>query len=53
MPPRQIPFNAGYIYFELTQGGSLWEEVVQHEAGALHVAGDFPSLKLEVRGARA
>lgn len=53
MPPRQIPFNAGYIYYELTQGGALWEEVVRHGGIALHVAGEFPSLKLELWGVRA
>ena len=53
VPPRQIPFNAGYIYYELMQGGALWEEVVRHGGIALHVAGDFPSLKLELWGVRA
>ena len=53
VPPRQIPFNAGYIYYELTQGGPLWEEVVRHGGVALHVAGEFPSLKLELWGVRA
>ncbi|KVU84773.1 type VI secretion protein [Burkholderia ubonensis] len=53
VPPRQIPFNAGYIYYELMRGGPLWEEVVRHGGLALHVAGDFPSLKLELWGVRA
>ncbi|KWB82946.1 type VI secretion system baseplate subunit TssK [Burkholderia ubonensis] len=53
VPPRQIPFNAGYIYYELTQGGPLWEEILRHGGLALHVAGDFPSLKLELWGVRA
>ncbi|RQS26677.1 type VI secretion system baseplate subunit TssK [Burkholderia sp. Bp8992] len=53
VPPRQIPFNAGYIYYELTQGGPLWEEVVRHGGIALHVAGEFPSLRLELWGVRA
>lgn len=52
VPPRQIPFNAGYIYYELTQGGPLWEELVRHGGLALHVAGDFPSLRLELWGVR-
>ncbi|WP_153102333.1 type VI secretion system baseplate subunit TssK [Paraburkholderia hayleyella] len=52
VPPRQIPFNAGYIYYELTQGGPLWEEVVRHGGLALHVAGEFPSLRLELWGVR-
>jgi type VI secretion system protein ImpJ len=24
VPPRQIPFNAGYIYYELSRMGPLW-----------------------------
>ena len=35
------------------QGGALWEEVVRHGGIALHVAGDFPSLELELWGVRA
>lgn len=53
VPPRQIPFNAGYVYYELTRNGPLWEEVARHGGLALHVAGDFPSLKLELWGVRA
>ncbi|MEA3122868.1 MAG: type secretion system protein ImpJ [Paraburkholderia sp.] len=52
VPPRQIPFNAGYVYFELTRSGALWEEIAKHGGLALHVAGEFPSLKLEVWGIR-
>jgi type VI secretion system protein ImpJ len=52
VPPRQIPFNAGYVYYELARSGPLWEEVARHGGLALHVAGDFPSLKLELWGVR-
>jgi len=52
VPPRQIPFNAGYIYYELTRTGPLWDEVARHGGIALHVAGEFPSLKLELWGVR-
>ena len=53
VPPRQIPFNAGYVYFELARTGALWEEMAQHGGLALHVSGDLPSLKLELWGIRA
>lgn len=53
VPPRQIPFNAGYVYYELTRSGPLWDEVAKHGGLALHVAGEFPSLKLELWGVRA
>ncbi|WP_233873498.1 type VI secretion system baseplate subunit TssK [Paraburkholderia adhaesiva] len=52
VPPRQIPFNAGYVYYELVQSGQLWDMVLQHGGIALHVAGDFPELKLELWGVR-
>ena len=52
VPPRQIPFNAGYIYYELTRSGPLWEEIARHGGIALHVAGEFPSLRMELWGVR-
>ncbi|REG61319.1 type VI secretion system protein ImpJ [Paraburkholderia sp. BL6669N2] len=52
VPPRQIPFNAGYVYYELARTGPLWETVAQHGGIALHVAGDFPALRLELWGVR-
>jgi type VI secretion system protein ImpJ len=52
VPPRQIPFSAGYVYFALSQSGPLWEEVAQHGGLALHVAGEFPALKLQLWGVR-
>ncbi|SFU99308.1 type VI secretion system baseplate subunit TssK [Pseudoduganella namucuonensis] len=46
--PRQVPFHAGYNYFELERGGELWGQL-EHSAGlALHIAGDFPGLELEL-----
>ncbi|SPB15137.1 type VI secretion protein [Caballeronia novacaledonica] len=50
--PRQIPYNAGYLYFELTQNGPLWDEVARHGGLALHVAGEFPQLDLQLWGVR-
>jgi type VI secretion system protein ImpJ len=52
VPPRQIPFNAGYIYYEISRMGTLWDQVARHGGLALHVAGDFPSLQLELWGIR-
>ena len=53
VPPRQIPFNSGYVYFELARGGALWDAVEKHGGIALHVAGEFPELKLQLWGVRA
>jgi len=46
--PRQIPYHAGVSYFELEQGGDLWKQLEASGGMALHVAGDFPELTLEL-----
>ena len=45
--PRQIPFHAGFAYFELDQSSDLWEQLTASGGVALHVAGDFPGLGME------
>jgi type VI secretion system protein ImpJ len=45
--PRQIPYNAGHIYFELDKGGDFWKQLERTGALALHLAGEFPGLTLE------
>lgn len=46
--PRQIPYHAGYTYFELeTRGNELWKQLEQSAGLAMHIAGDFPGLALE------
>ncbi|CAJ0893436.1 hypothetical protein R20233_03739 [Ralstonia sp. LMG 32965] len=52
VPPRQIPFNAGQVYFELNQEHPLWAQVQRYGGLALHVAGQFPELRLELWGVR-
>jgi type VI secretion system protein ImpJ len=51
--PRQIPFHAGYAYFELDQRSDLWEQLKNSGGIALHVAGDFPGLAMEFWAVRA
>ena len=46
--PRQLPFHAGFHYFELDRGGELWKQLERSGSLALHVAGDFPGLELEL-----
>jgi type VI secretion system protein ImpJ len=52
--PRQIPFHAGFNYFELeTRGNDMWKQLENSGGMAMHVAGDFPGLEIEfwaVRG---
>ncbi|GMV44997.1 MAG: hypothetical protein AMXMBFR66_03950 [Pseudomonadota bacterium] len=46
--PRQIPYHAGFTYFELeTRASDLWRQLETSGGLALHVAGDFPGLALE------
>jgi type VI secretion system protein ImpJ len=45
--PRQIPFHAGFVYFELDQSNELWDQLKASGGVAMHVAGEFPGLALE------
>jgi type VI secretion system protein ImpJ len=45
--PRQIPFHAGYAYFELDRSHELWDQLKNSGGVAIHVAGDFPGLTME------
>ncbi len=45
--PRQIPYHAGYNYFELDTSTDLWKQLDRSGGLALHVAGEFPNLNLE------
>ncbi|SUB19582.1 Uncharacterized protein conserved in bacteria [Pantoea agglomerans] len=45
--PPQIPWHAGYSYFELDKNSELWKEMERSGAFALHLAGEFPGLNME------
>lgn len=46
--PRQIPFHAGYAYFELDQSHELWDQLKDSGGVAIYVSGDFPGLAMEL-----
>ncbi|MDH5540968.1 MAG: type VI secretion system baseplate subunit TssK [Rhizobacter sp.] len=46
--PRQLPFHAGFYYFELDRGGELWRVLERSGSFAMHIPGDFPGLELEL-----
>lgn len=46
--PRQLPYRSGTIYFELDTKNPLWKQLDTSGAIALHLAGDFPSLEMEL-----
>ena len=45
---RQLPFHAGHFYFELERSSDLWRQFQKTGNLALHIAGDFPELELEL-----
>ena len=46
--PRQLPFHAGFHYFELDRGNELWKEIARSGSLALFVTNDFPGIELEL-----
>jgi type VI secretion system protein ImpJ len=52
--PRQIPYHAGFNYFELeTRNNELWKQLEASGGLAMHIAGEFPGLELEFWAIRA
>ncbi|GAA4333560.1 type VI secretion system baseplate subunit TssK [Pigmentiphaga soli] len=45
--PRQIPYHAGFNYFELDRANDLWKQLERTGNLAMHIAGEFPGLELE------
>ena len=46
--PRQIPFHAGFTYFELDRGSALFRELKAGGGVALHIPDSFPGLAMEM-----
>ncbi|MGO6969512.1 type VI secretion system baseplate subunit TssK [Rhizobium leguminosarum] len=46
--PRQLPYRSGTIYFELDTKNPLWKQLDTSGAIAVHLAGDFPGLEIEL-----
>ncbi len=46
--PRQIPYHAGVVYFELDGDSPHWGKMSTSGGIAVHVSGDFPGLKMEL-----
>jgi type VI secretion system protein ImpJ len=45
--PRQLPFYAGYTYFELDSGSEYFQHLHTSAGFAMHVAGEFPGLQMQ------
>jgi len=46
--PRQLPYRSGTVYFELDTNSPMWKQLETSGAIALHLAGEFPGLELEL-----
>jgi len=51
-PPRQLAHHAGTYYFELVKSGRDWQNILDEQAVALHIAGRFTELRLRLWGLR-
>jgi type VI secretion system protein ImpJ len=51
--PRQIPYHAGFVYFEFDQSHELWGQLKGSGGVAFHVAGEFPGLTMELWAVRS
>jgi len=46
--PRQIPYHAGFAYFELDRASEMWRTLKGSGGIAIHQSGDFPNLAMEL-----
>ena len=46
--PRQIPFHAGAVYFELDRNSPHWQQMLTSGGFAIHTSGEFPNLRMEL-----
>ncbi|AML50708.1 type VI secretion system baseplate subunit TssK [Falsihalocynthiibacter arcticus] len=46
--PRQIPFNANCVYYELDGTNPYWGKMTTSGGIAVHVSGEYPGLKMEL-----
>lgn len=46
--PRQIPYQTGYVYFEVIKKGPFWAKLSESGGIALHLSGHFPNADIEL-----
>ena len=51
--PRDLPFHAGFSYFELNRRDPAWACMAKANGFGLHIAGDFPGLELQLWAVRS
>jgi type VI secretion system protein ImpJ len=51
--PRQIPYHAGFTYFEIDSTGELWAAMQQSGGFAVHLGAEYPGLIMELWAIRS
>ncbi|TNC92781.1 MAG: type VI secretion system baseplate subunit TssK, partial [Thalassolituus sp.] len=51
--PRQIPYHAGFTYFEIENTGELWNSMQQSGGFAVHLGAEYPGLTMELWAIRS
>jgi len=46
--PLEIPYHAGFDYFELDRTSEFWKQLAVSGGFGLHIGGEFPGLQLEL-----
>lgn len=46
--PRQVPYHAGVVYFELDRESPYWRKMTTSGGIAVHVSGEYPGLSMEL-----
>jgi len=52
IPPRQLPFQAGHVYFQVEPLGAQWDHLQTHGGLAMHIGNDIPGMRVELWGVR-
>lgn len=47
VPPQELPYHAGFCYFELDKQSQIWPAMANSSGFAFHISGDFPDLQIE------
>jgi len=51
--PRQLPYIAGTTYFDLERNNPMWKALATSGGVAIHLAGDFPGIQMDLWAIRA
>ena len=46
--PRQIPYHANYIYFEIDQNNLYWDAILQSNSLCIHMSAQYQDLRMEL-----